>query len=273
MCALSVEFKGTPKKGIFPVILDRMLTLKKSLGQHFLKDEGMCQRIVSALQEDSFSRLLEVGPGGGALSRYLIKLPQVDLRLVELDDEKIDFLKQNFPALTERIIRGSILEVDCPFNQPFSLIGNFPYNISSQIVFRIIEWRENIETVIGMFQKEVAQRICSGPGSKEYGILSVLTQAYFEVDYLFDVPPECFTPPPKVMSGVIRMKCKGNPYQIENHDKFLRIVKLAFGQRRKQIRNPLKSIFPKDSLSDPFFNKRAEQLSVLEFVELSKRMA
>jgi 16S rRNA (adenine1518-N6/adenine1519-N6)-dimethyltransferase len=250
-----------------------MLTLKKSLGQHFLKDEEVCKRIISALSDTPVSRLLEVGPGGGALTKYLIKWPQIDFKLVELDDEKIDFLKQQFPEVQNNIIRGSILEVDCPFDQPFSLIGNFPYNISTQIVFRILDWRQQIETVVGMFQKEVAQRICSGPGGKEYGILSVLTQAFFKVEYLFDVPAECFNPPPKVMSGVIRMRYIGNPYQIHDYKKFLSVVKLAFGQRRKQIRNPLKSILRKEILSDPIFSKRAEQLSVADFVGITNHLS
>ncbi len=250
-----------------------MLTFKKSLGQHFLKDEEVCKRIISGLSDTPVSRLLEVGPGGGALTKYLIKWPQIDFKLVELDDEKIDFLKQQFPEVQNNIIRGSILEVDCPFDQPFSLIGNFPYNISTQIVFRILDWRQQIETVVGMFQKEVAQRICSGPGGKEYGILSVLTQAFFKVEYLFDVPAECFNPPPKVMSGVIRMRYIGNPYQIHDYKKFLSVVKLAFGQRRKQIRNPLKSILRKEILSDPIFSKRAEQLSVADFVGITNHLS
>ena len=164
-----------------------MYTLKKSLGQHFLKDESVCQRIVEALQQKQFQRLLEVGPGGGALTKYLIQLPNIDFKLVEIDREKVDFLHLTYPQLVGKITEESILDLSIPFDQPFTLIGNFPYNISTQIVFKVIEWREQVETMIGMFQKEVAERICAGPGNKEYGILSVLSQAYFKTTYLFDV--------------------------------------------------------------------------------------
>lgn len=249
-----------------------MYTLKKSLGQHFLKDEVVCQRIVETLKSVSFTQLLEVGPGGGALSKYLIKLDGFDFKLVELDDEKIAYLAKTYPTLNGKIIAGSILDVPVPFEGDFTLIGNFPYNISTQIVFRVLEWKDQISCMIGMFQKEVAIRICSGPGSREYGILSVLTQAYFEVSYLFDVDEEAFTPPPKVKSGVIIMKRSGNPYGIVNHRKFASLVKAAFGQRRKQLRNPLKPYFKPEILREDIFTKRAEQLSVSDYVELLKKM-
>jgi 16S rRNA (adenine1518-N6/adenine1519-N6)-dimethyltransferase len=249
-----------------------MYTLKKSLGQHFLKDESVCHRIVEALQQKQFERLLEVGPGGGALTKYLIQLPNIDLKLVEIDREKVEFLNKTYPQLVGKITEESILDISVPFDQPFTLIGNFPYNISTQIVFRVIEWREQIETMIGMFQKEVAERICAGPGNKEYGILSVLSQAYFKTTYLFDVDEEAFNPPPKVKSGVIQFDYLGNPYEIQNHRKFLVLVKAAFGQRRKQLRNPLKPYFKKEILQDPIFTKRAEQLSVQDFVDLLNRM-
>ena len=152
------------------------------------------------------------------------------------------------------------------------MIGNFPYNISTQIVFKVIEWREQIETMIGMFQKEVAERICAGPGSKDYGIISVITQAYFDTQYLFDVQESAFNPPPKVKSGVIRLTYKGNVYNIANHLKFKNLVKNAFAQRRKQLRNPLKSYFDKEFLQQEVFSKRAEQLSVADFVHLLNHM-
>ena len=249
-----------------------MYTLKKSLGQHFLKDESVCHRIVEVLQQAPFKRLLEVGPGGGALTKYLIALPHIDFKLVEIDSEKVTYLTNTYPQLKEKIIEASILDVESPFNEPFTLIGNFPYNISTQIVFKVIEWREQIETMIGMFQKEVAERICAGPGNKEYGILSVLSQAYFKTSYLCDVEEEAFNPPPKVKSGVIKFEFMGNPYGIENPRKFHVLVKAAFGQRRKQLRNPLKPYFKTEILQDPIFTKRAEQLSVQDFVDLLKRM-
>ena len=249
-----------------------MYTLKKSLGQHFLKDESVCHRIVEVLQQAPFQRLLEVGPGGGALTKYLIKLPAVDFKLVEIDTEKVAYLNSTYPQLKGKIIEASILDVEIPFSETFTLIGNFPYNISTQIVFKVIEWREHIETMIGMFQKEVAERICAGPGNKEYGILSVLSQAYFKTSYLFDVDEEAFNPPPKVKSGVIKFEYIGNPYGIESHRKFLVLVKAAFGQRRKQLRNPLKPYFKTEILQDPIFTKRAEQLSVQDFVDLLKKM-
>lgn len=249
-----------------------MYTLKKSLGQHFLKDESVCHRIVEVLRQAPFQRLLEVGPGGGALTKYLIKLPHIDFKLVEIDSEKVAFLTNTYGELKGKIIEASILDVEAPFKEPFTLIGNFPYNISTQIVFKVIDWREHIETMIGMFQKEVAERICAGPGNKEYGILSVLSQAYFKTSYLFDVDEEAFNPPPKVKSGVIKFEYKGNPYGIESHRKFLVLVKAAFGQRRKQLRNPLKPYFKSEILQDPMFTKRAEQLSVQDFVDLLKKM-
>lgn len=249
-----------------------MYTLKKSLGQHFLKDDSICERIVEALQQSPFQRLLEVGPGGGALTKFLIKIAHIEFKLVEIDKEKVEFLTTTFPQLKDKITEASILDVDLPYDQPFTLIGNFPYNISTQIVFRVIEWREKVETMIGMFQKEVAERICAGPGNKEYGILSVLSQAYFKTTYLFDVDEEAFNPPPKVKSGVIKFEYIGNPYGIESHRKFLVLVKAAFGQRRKQLRNPLKPYFKKEVLQDEIFTKRAEQLSVADFVGLLNKM-
>jgi 16S rRNA (adenine1518-N6/adenine1519-N6)-dimethyltransferase len=249
-----------------------MYTLKKSLGQHFLKDETVCIRIIEALNAHQYNQLLEVGPGGGALTKYLKGLEGVDLKLVEIDAEKVAFLLKAHPHVRGKIIEADILEIDAPFSGRFTLIGNFPYNISTQIVFKVIEWREQVETMIGMFQKEVAVRICSGPGSKEYGILSVISQAYYKTTYLFDVDENCFNPPPKVKSGVIMFEYAGNPFGITNHKKFMLLVKLAFGQRRKQLRNPLKPYFKKEDLLDPIFTKRAEQLSVLDFVELLKKM-
>lgn len=249
-----------------------MYTLKKSLGQHFLRDEGIVERIIAALNEQSFQRLLEVGPGGGALTRHLIHLPGIDFAAVELDDEKIAFLEKTWPGMAGKIIRGNILEIPLPFAEPFTVIGNFPYNISTQIMFRMLEWKHLVECVVGMFQKEVALRIAAGPNNKDYGILSVLTQAWFDVEYLFDVDEQAFQPPPKVKSGVIRLVNKGNPYGITNERKFFVLVKTAFGQRRKQLRNPLKAFFPAEVLQDELFSRRAENLSVQDYVNLLEKM-
>ena len=211
-----------------------MYTLKKSLGQHFLKDEGICKQIIESLKQSSFKNLLEVGPGGGAITKYILQIPDINFKAVELDDEKVEYLLKTFPQLTGKIINESILDISEPFQENFTLIGNFPYNISSQILFKVLEWEPKVDTVIGMFQKEVAKRIVAPPDNKEYGILSVLIQAFFKVEYLFDVDENCFNPPPKVKSGVIRLTNIQNPYNITQQRKFFNLVKTAFGQRRKQ---------------------------------------
>ena len=249
-----------------------MYTLKKSLGQHFLKDKTMCLRIVTTLESAPFTRLLEVGPGGGALTSLLLAIPNIEFKAIEIDSEKVEYLEKKFPLIRGKLVEQSILEADMPFTERFTLIGNFPYNISTQIVFKVLDWRDMVETMVGMFQKEVAVRICAPPGSKDYGILSVLTQAFFKAEYLFDVQQECFDPPPKVMSGVIRLTAIGNPYGITNFKKFLMLVKTAFGQRRKQLRNPLKPYLKKEVLQDEIFTKRAEQLSVQDFVNILNQM-
>ncbi len=247
-------------------------TLKKSLGQHFLKDESICRKIIAALQEDGFERLVEVGPGGGALTKYLLQLPGIDFKAVELDDEKVAYLEHTYPLIKGKIIHESIMDVSMPFPTDFTVVGNFPYNISSQILFRILEWKERVPVVIGMFQKEVAQRVASGPNSKEYGILSVLIQAYYDVEYLFDVDPQHFTPPPKVVSGMIRLKRRSTRYDVKSERAFFVLVKAAFNQRRKMLRNPLKGLFDKEILQEAIFSKRAEQLSVADFAELTFKM-
>ena len=249
-----------------------MYTLKKSLGQHFLKDEGVCKQIVDSLRQSNFKNLVEVGPGGGAITKYILQIPDLNFKAVELDDEKVVYLLKTFPQLTGKIINESILDISEPFQEKFTLIGNFPYNISSQILFKVLEWEPNVETVIGMFQKEVAKRIVAPPDNKEYGILSVLIQAFFKVEYLFDVDEQCFNPPPKVKSGVIRLTNIQNPYNITQQRKFFNLVKTAFGQRRKQLRNPLKGMFDATVLQDPIFTKRAENLTVADYVDLMKKM-
>jgi 16S rRNA (adenine1518-N6/adenine1519-N6)-dimethyltransferase len=247
-----------------------LYTLKKSLGQHFLHDENMCMKIVSQLSVTPGMQLLEVGPGGGAITKYIIRNKDIDYKAIEVDDEKVQYLLKTYPDLKGRIILQDILKADAPFEGPFSLIGNFPYNISSPILFKVLDWEPQVREVIGMFQKEVAVRIASGPGSKDYGILSVLMQAFFSAEYLFDVHENCFTPPPKVKSGVIRFKNADNPFEITDKRKFKILVKAAFNQRRKTLRNALKSTLPAEALSHPFMEKRAEQLSVADFVVLHK---
>lgn len=250
----------------------KMYRLKKSLGQHFLRDENIIRKILQALQQPPFTQLLEVGPGGGALTRHLIELPGVQFKAVELDKEKVDYLLQHYPSLQGRLLHQDFLAMQVPFASSFTVVGNFPYNISSQILFTLLEWREQIETIIGMFQKEVAQRAAAAPGSKTYGVLSVLIQAFFTVDYLFDVSPGCFDPPPKVMSGVIRLTPRKEIPAMRSQADFTLLVKTAFGQRRKTLRNALKPLFDASVLKEPLFDKRAEQLSVEQFGELSFRM-
>jgi 16S rRNA (adenine1518-N6/adenine1519-N6)-dimethyltransferase len=227
-------------------------------------------KIVTQLNHRPGMQMLEIGPGGGAITKYLIELQGVDYKAVEVDNEKVQYLKKTYPVLEHRIIEQDILQADAPFAGQFSVIGNFPYNISSPILFKILDWEPQVTEVVGMFQKEVAQRVACKEGSKTYGILSVLMQAFFTVEYLFDVHENCFTPPPKVKSGVIRLNNIHNPHQIDNKRKFIEMVKAAFNQRRKTLRNALKSRLPIEALSDKILDKRAEQLSVQQFVDLYK---
>jgi 16S rRNA (adenine1518-N6/adenine1519-N6)-dimethyltransferase len=247
-------------------------TLKKSLGQHFLKDETITKRIVEELNTINYKHLLEVGPGAGALTKYLQKITNIDFKAVELDNEKVIYLKKTYPSLEDKIIEASILDIAAPFEQDFVVIGNFPYNISSQILFKVLEWKDLVTDSIGMFQKEVADRIAAKPGSKTYGILSVLVQAFYDVNYLFDVPPESFNPPPKVMSGVIRLSKRNILPNFKSERSLFVLVKLAFNQRRKTLRNATKSIFSPEILQAPIFDKRAEQLSVDDFAALTFKM-
>jgi 16S rRNA (adenine1518-N6/adenine1519-N6)-dimethyltransferase len=249
-----------------------MYTLKKSLGQHFLKDDNICRKIIASLLEHSFQQLLEVGPGGGALTKYLSELESVDFKAVELDEEKVAFLVNTYCSLKGKIIRGSILEIEKPFSGRFTVVGNFPYNISSQILFRILDWKEDVECMLGMFQKEVAQRIEAKEGSKVYGVLSVLIQAFWKVEYLFEVNENCFIPPPKVKSAVIRLLPLAEKVNMKSERALFVLVKTAFNQRRKTLRNAVKSLFDSDTLQEEIFNKRAEQLSVHDFAGLTLRM-
>lgn len=264
--------KGMRSIALILPLTETMYTLKKSLGQHFLKDENMCRRIVGSLPLVPPQQLLEVGPGGGALTRYLMLLPGVDFRCVELDAEKVDWLLAQYPALEGKIYRQSFLDMSIPFEGSFAVVGNFPYNISTQILFRILEWREQVSLVLGMFQKEVAQRVAARSGNKVYGVTSVLVQAFFDVEYLFEVHENCFTPPPKVKSAVIRLLPRKDIPAMKSEKDFFLLVKTAFGQRRKTLRNALRPLFDQATLSNPIFDKRAEQLSVEEFAGLSFQM-
>lgn len=250
--------------------MTKALTLKKSLGQHFLHDEAICREIISHINRTPGLQLLEIGPGGGALTKYLLQWEEVDYKAIEVDEEKVDYLIKHYPALQNRILHIDFLNAISPFNGDFSIIGNFPYNISSQILFRILEWEDQVFEMVGMFQKEVAQRVAAKEGSKTYGILSVLTQAYYKVEYLFDVPARSFSPPPKVVSGVIKLTRTDNPYRISNRKNFARLVKAGFNQRRKTLRNALKGTLSPEVLTAEIFSKRAEQLSVADFVTLYK---
>lgn len=247
-------------------------TLKKSLGQHFLKDENVCHKIVDALRLHTFNNLLEVGAGAGALTKHLLNIDNINFKAVELDDEKVAYLQQHYSSLKNKIIHQDFLKTDVPFTDEFMVVGNFPYNISTQILFKVLDWKLQVPVIIGMFQKEVAERVAATHGSKTYGIISVLMQAFYDVEYLFDVPPQSFNPPPKVMSGVIKLIRKKQVANFKTEKQFFAVVKAAFNQRRKMLRNPLKGMFDADVLQDEIFAKRAEQLSVEDFAALTFKM-
>jgi 16S rRNA (adenine1518-N6/adenine1519-N6)-dimethyltransferase len=248
---------------------------KKHLGQHFLKDEQIAQQIADSLTEKGYKTVLEIGPGMGVLTKYILKKDLV-VHVIEIDTESVEYLKANYLNLADRIISKDFLKInisDYFGEEQVAIIGNFPYNISTQIVFKTLENRHQIPEFSGMFQKEVAKRIAEKEGSKVYGILSVLTQAFYDVEYLFTVPPTVFNPPPKVDSGVIRLTRKENFTLPVNEKLFYTVVKTAFNQRRKTMRNSLKTLNLSDSLrEDPIFAKRPEQLSVQEFISLTAKI-
>jgi len=243
---------------------------KKNLGQHFLKDKGIASRIASSLTGTGYTSVLEIGPGSGILTEYLLERNFDDFRIIEIDNESVHYLKERFPGFTN-IIRGDFLtmNIDDYFEGKLAIIGNFPYNISSQIMFRVLEYRDKVVEVCAMFQKEVAERICSAPGSKTYGILSVLIQAYYTAEYLFTVPEHVFAPPPKVKSGVIRLKRNKVSELGCNESLFFRVVKAAFNQRRKMLRNSVKAVFQLTREDYVDFGLRPEQLSVDGFINLT----
>lgn len=245
---------------------------KKHLGQHFLKDETIAKQIADSLTLNNYDTVLEIGPGMGVLTKYLLD-KKVDTYVIEIDTESVEYLQAHYLKLSNKIIEKDFLKYNINEvleNKPFAIIGNFPYNISTQIVFKTLEMRDQIPEFSGMFQKEVAQRICATHGNKTYGILSVLAQAFYTTEYLFTVPPSVFNPPPKVDSGVMRMIRKEN-YSLPCNEKFFfRVVKTGFQQRRKTLRNSLKSIGISDDIKQlEIFNKRPEQLSVSEFIDLT----
>ncbi|MBO6496418.1 MAG: 16S rRNA (adenine(1518)-N(6)/adenine(1519)-N(6))-dimethyltransferase RsmA [Roseivirga sp.] len=249
---------------------------KKHLGQHFLKDLSIAERIAKALTgHGEYNSVLEVGPGTGVLTQFLLK-EAYETWVVDIDKESIAYLQENFKALEGRIIDGDFLKYDIlkDTGAPLAIIGNFPYNISSQIFFRILELRNEVPEVVCMIQKEVADRIAEPPGSKTYGILSVLLQAYYDIEYLFTVKPGVFNPPPKVNSGVIRLK-RNSVERLDCDEKlFKQVVKAGFQMRRKTLRNALKPInLPEALADDPILNLRAETLSVKQFVDLTNKIS
>jgi 16S rRNA (adenine1518-N6/adenine1519-N6)-dimethyltransferase len=245
---------------------------KKHLGQHFLCDENIARKIVDALLvSDKQNPAIEIGPGTGVLTKYLIEEIN-NFHALDVDAESIDFLKNKFPEKKDEFLLADFLETDLVAlsGQHFNVIGNFPYNISSQIMFRVLEYRNNVNCVVGMFQKEVAQRIAEKPGTKTYGILSVLLQAFYKIEYLFTVHENVFSPPPKVKSAVIRLTRNDVKQLACDEELFFKVVKTTFNQRRKQIRNSIKPLFNAREISHPLFEKRPEQLNVEQFVELTK---
>lgn len=247
---------------------------KKHLGQHFLKDLTIAERIADGLTgHGGYTKVLEIGPGMGVLTQYLLPKTGYETHVIEIDRESVTYLNNHFPALTGRIIDGDFLQMNLTdlFNgESFAVIGNFPYNISSQILFKVLDMRDRVPEVVCMLQREVAQRIASPPGNKDYGILSVLLQAWYDIKYEFTVDPDVFIPPPNVFSGVISLRRNAVHDLGCDERKFVQVVKHGFNQRRKTLRNALKPLNPPESANThPFMDKRAEQLSVAQFVELT----
>lgn len=246
---------------------------KKHLGQHFLEDLSIAKAIADALSQEGYDDVIEVGPGMGVLTQYLLP-KSYTTHLIELDQESVSYLQAQYPTISNRIYSTDFLQLDLSTitKKPFALIGNFPYNISSQILFKALDYKDQIPEIVGMFQKEVAERVASGPGNKKYGIISVLLQAYYDIEYLFTVSEDVFDPPPKVKSGVIRLKRNGKDKLDCNEKFFKRVVKQAFSQRRKTLRNSLKPLIGKSGFDDPLLALRAERLSVEEFVYLTNEL-
>ncbi|WP_460677597.1 16S rRNA (adenine(1518)-N(6)/adenine(1519)-N(6))-dimethyltransferase RsmA [Hymenobacter coalescens] len=255
------------------------VTPKKHLGQHFLADLNISRDIAESLRlPDGVRHVLEVGPGMGVLTQFLLERPaDYETTVIEIDRDSVAYLKVHFPALQDRILSADFLKQDLGKlfdNAPLAVIGNFPYNISTQIYFKVLEHRQQVRECVGMIQKEVAERIAAGPGSKVYGILSVLVQAFYDTEYLFTVPPHVFVPPPKVQSAVLRLT-RNQVERLDCDEKlFFQVVKQAFSTRRKTLRNCLKPLgMPAEAMTDPLFDKRAEQLSVQDFIGLTQQVA
>jgi 16S rRNA (adenine1518-N6/adenine1519-N6)-dimethyltransferase len=248
----------------------RRVTPKKNLGQHFLRDKGIAARIASTLSGKGYESVIEIGPGTGILTGFLLERKFPDFRVIEIDNESVHFLRENFPALKE-IIRGDFLKMDINsvFPGKLGITGNFPFDISTQILFKVLNHRDKVTELTGTFQKEVAERVCAGPGSKTYGILSVLIQAFYTTNYLFTVPEHVFSPPPKVKSGVIRLVRNNVPGLSCDESLFFRVVKASFNQRRKTLRNSVRASFDLKVLDYPDFHLRPEQLSVDQFIDLT----
>ncbi|UEG53011.1 16S rRNA (adenine(1518)-N(6)/adenine(1519)-N(6))-dimethyltransferase RsmA [Mucilaginibacter daejeonensis] len=254
-----------------------LVRAKKHLGQHFLTDKNIATKIVDALRpEGSYTQVLEVGPGMGILSDILLQRTEYDTHLLDIDTESYLFLQKKYPQLRQRLINADFLEVDLSaiFDGPFAIIGNFPYNISSQILFKVLDNRQQVPEVVGMFQKEVAERCNAKAGSKEYGILSVFLQAYYKVEYLFTVKAGVFNPPPKVLSAVIRLT-RNDTKELDCDEKlFWQVVKAGFNQRRKTLRNALSSLINKEAMAnEPALDLRAERLTVADFVALTNQIS
>jgi len=248
---------------------DGKVRAKKHLGQHFLKDKRIAAAIVGSLSAEGCDTVIEVGPGMGVLTEYLASRNFPSFRVVEIDRESVDYLRKNVSGIGE-IIPGDFLELDLrPMGERIAVIGNFPYNISSQIFFRVLENRDRVAEVVCMVQKEVAERICSSPGSRVYGILSVLLRAWYDIEYLFTVNESVFSPPPKVKSAVIRLRRNARRSLTCDEELFISVVKRCFNQRRKMLRNPLKMMVRADAGDMALLSMRAEQLSVEQFEELT----
>ncbi|MCW9037939.1 16S rRNA (adenine(1518)-N(6)/adenine(1519)-N(6))-dimethyltransferase RsmA [Altibacter sp.] len=255
--------------------MEKNVRAKKHLGQHFLKDETIAKKIGNTLHLNGYTNVLEIGPGMGVLTKYLIER-NIEVIAMDLDSESVAYLETHFKEPNITIMEADFLKTDLSSlfsGAPFGITGNFPYNISTQIVFKTLEHRHRIPEFSGMFQKEVAQRICAKEGNKVYGILSVLTQAFYDAEYLFTVPPGVFQPPPKVDSGVLRLVRKDNYTLACNEQLFFTVVKTAFQQRRKTLRNSLKSFQLSNKLKeDAIFGQRPEQLTVAQFIELTQKL-
>lgn len=246
---------------------------KKHLGQHFLRDHNIAEKIAGSLQgHGQYRQILEIGPGTGVLTQFLLQNPRLETWVIEIDSESVEALQLKFPSLRPRILEADFLTFSLPeeLQPPFAVIGNFPYNISSQILFRVVDWRDQVPELVGMFQKEVARRVASPPGSKEYGIISVLIQTWYNVELLFNVPPGVFQPPPKVQSAVIRLTRNETRHLDCDASLFVRVVKAGFNQRRKTLRNALKVLgLPCSQPEHPLLERRAETLSVADFITLT----